>query len=135
MRRNLIRSVVEWAAVLLVAFGATLLLTSAAAYAECAWAVWQEMAPLSGDSVWRLVSAVPTYAACQSELKATRASGRSRAKPTAPSNVLLKGWSKRNTDRTAASPQLQRCGNASPIPSILAVRRRARDAPEREQTE
>jgi hypothetical protein len=38
--QRVIRTLVEWAAVLLVALGATLLLTSAAAYAECAWVLW-----------------------------------------------------------------------------------------------
>jgi len=50
---RIVRAVVEWAAVLLVALGATLLLTSAAAYAECAWVLWTAPAkvrPLRWDA-------------------------------------------------------------------------------------
>lgn len=60
MRRHLIRSIVEWAAVLLVALGATLLLTSAAAYAgEDVWVLWSKW-----DGSYKIDAAYADRAAC-----------------------------------------------------------------------
>jgi hypothetical protein len=68
-RRSTVRTVVEWAAALLVALGATLLLTSAAAYAECAWVLWDIEAPFppnAGPTMHSVDSAHETRKACES---------------------------------------------------------------------
>jgi hypothetical protein len=71
---RIVRAVVEWAAVLAVALGATLLLTSAAAYAECAWVLWLEQRIIGGGETpvdWSPLTGVPTSRDCYDSLKST----------------------------------------------------------------
>ena len=67
---RVIRTAVEWAAVLLTALGATLLLTSAAAYAGDSWVLWRQDKDTSGPRVktqWVIEDAYTSARECKAK--------------------------------------------------------------------
>lgn len=59
-----LRTIIEWAAVLAVALGATLLLTSAAAYAGDSWVLWHRWDTFDGVGQYYVEAAYADRAEC-----------------------------------------------------------------------